>query len=59
MEELLAKINECKTMPALDNLRIECATFCQQNTEQALKIQQAFIKKKHQLKRIPLKDRQW
>ncbi len=49
------RIKECKTMPELDKLRLEIV----QDKENFTENQKAFIKKKNQLNKIPLKDRTW
>ena len=55
MENLAEKIKSCKTMPELDELRIEIV----KDKENFIVNQKAFISKKNKLKRIPLKDRTW
>ena len=58
--EILNKINSCKTVPELDNLRLEVTTEMTSNDGKNFKlIQNAFIKKLNKLKRIPLRDRNW
>lgn len=52
--ELKEKIESCKTMPQLDALRLE---IVQNGPNGFKKLQTAFIKKKNQLLRIPLRDR--
>ncbi len=60
MNELIKKIEACETMPQLDELRLDCVRIGKANgTEGFYKIQQAFIKKKNQLQRIPLFERSW
>jgi len=55
MNDLINKIKQCKTKPELDALRLEIAI----DMDNFLDNQQAFIKQKNKLKRIPLKDRTW
>jgi hypothetical protein len=58
--DIYEKIKNCKTMPELDDLRLEVCTCMSANRGVEFKqIQKAFIKKKNKLKRIPLKDRNW
>lgn len=59
MEQLISKIKKCKTMPELDALRMECVTTGKRGTETFQTIQKAFIKKKNQLKSLPLSERNW
>jgi hypothetical protein len=60
MEELLKKIRACKSMPELDDLRMDCVVaFSKGNKTEFLAIQGAFIKKKNKLQRVPLVDRNW
>lgn len=60
MEKLINKIENCKTMPELDSLRMECVRFGKENgTEGFLKIQKVFIKQKNKLQRVPLSERSW
>ena len=55
MNELISKIKQCKTMPELDELRLPIV----KDMDNFLENQQAFIKQKNKLKRIPLRDRNW
>lgn len=58
--EILNKIKVCDTMPKLDELRKDCVIAMKENNgENFTKIQNAFIKQKNKLSRIPLKDRTW
>ncbi|MBU5672679.1 hypothetical protein [Paenibacillus brevis] len=59
MKELLQKIQACTTMPQLDSLRLELVQAGKESEESFRTLQQAFIKKKNQLQRVPLKDRTW
>ena len=52
--ELIQRIKECKTMSELDVLRLEIITEGKSNVDTFQKLQREFIKKKNQLKRIPL-----
>jgi len=52
---MLDKIKNCKTMPELDALRLEIV----KDMEHFEANQKAFIKKLNQLKRVPLKERNW
>ena len=52
---MLNKIKNCKTMPELDALRLEIV----KDMEHFEANQKAFIKKLNQLKRVPLKERNW
>ena len=55
MKELLSKIQSCKTMPELDELRLVIV----RDKENFVENQMAFRKKLNQLKRVPSKDRTW
>jgi len=58
--ETLEKIKACDTMPKLDDLRKESVVaMLENNGVNFTKIQNAFIKQKNKLSRIPLKDRTW
>lgn len=46
-------------MPELDLLRIECVTLGKGDKETFQTIQKEFVKKKNQLNRIPLFERNW
>ncbi|WP_340398085.1 hypothetical protein NST50_15365 [Paenibacillus sp. FSL E2-0202] len=59
MEELLKRIKECNTMPELDAMRLELVKAGKAFPESFQTMQQAFIKKKNQLNRIPLSQRSW
>ena len=59
MENLIKKIEACETMPELDELRMDCVLVGKKGKDTFVTLQQAFIKKKNQLKRIPLRDRNW
>jgi hypothetical protein len=59
MNELIQKIQGCTTMPQLDALRLELVSVGKEDVQTFTTLQQAFIKKKNQLKRVPLKDRTW
>lgn len=59
MEQLINKIKNCKTLPKLDELRMECVTVGKGDKDTFLTIQKAFVKKKNQLKSIPLFERNW
>ncbi|MNW38922.1 hypothetical protein D3C74_160020 [compost metagenome] len=59
MHELLQKIQNCTTMPQLDSLRLELVQAGKESEESFRTLQQAFIKKKNQLQRVPLRDRTW
>lgn len=58
---IFEKLDAVKTMPELDALRPEVAELLSgANSKEAFeKIQQAFIKKRNKLLRIPLKERSW
>jgi hypothetical protein len=60
---ILKKINDCKTMPELDKLRLESVQEmrkAESEEEGSFKvIQNAFKKKKNQLLRVPWEDRDW
>ncbi len=59
MNDIIKKINECKTMPELDSLRLEVVSEMKKGKDHFNKVQTAFRKKKNKLKRIPLADRDW
>lgn len=59
MNELIKKIELCQKMSELDALRMECVTTGKSDAETFQTIQKAFIKKKNQLNRIPLFERNW
>lgn len=59
MNKLLEKIANCKTMPELDSMRMDLVIAGKQDPETFKTLQSAFIKKKNQLNRIPLRDRTW
>lgn len=55
---MIEKIKATKSMKELDELRLETVTAMMENPEvNFLAIQQAFIKQKNKLRRIPWKDR--
>lgn len=56
-QELIKRIEACHTMPELDALRMECVRSGKDDEAKFRAIQQAFIKKKNQLKRVPLSKR--
>lgn len=56
---LVEKIKSCKTMPELDRLRLEIVTKGKSDVETFKLLQREFIKKKNQLNRIPLFERDW
>jgi hypothetical protein len=58
-KELLIKIQKCKTMPELDDLRGSIVLAGYEDKEVFYTLQKAFIKQKNKLKRIPLMDRNW
>lgn len=51
------KIAEADTIPKLDDLRLEIIEVSSESVETAKELQEAFIKQKNKLRRIPLKDR--
>lgn len=56
-KNLIGRIEACKTMPELDSLRTECVNTGRDDEATFRTIQSAFIKKKNQLKRVPLSKR--
>ena len=58
---ILDKLLEVKTMPELDALRIETVEAMQADgtSETFESVQNAFIKAKNRLRRIPLSQRSW
>lgn len=60
-EEIIQKLRQVKTMPELDELRIETVkAMSSDGTKETFRsIQIEFIKAKNRLRRIPLKDRTW
>lgn len=59
MNDLLKRIQACKTMPQLDELRIVLVREGKESEETFRTLQKAFIKKKNQLQRVPLSERTW
>lgn len=59
--EIIQKIQNVKTLPELNALRLETVTAMKEGGDQGkfYHIQKEFIKAKNRLKRIPLKDRTW
>lgn len=58
--EILSKIKTCDTMPKLDELRKECViAMTDSKGENFHTIQNAFIKQKNKLERIPIMQRNW
>ena len=53
MSDIKQKIKECKTMKELDGLRMEIV----QDEINFIENQKLFIKKKNQLKRVPMSQR--
>jgi hypothetical protein len=53
--DLKVKIQQCKTMPELDELRLEIV----RDEDNFLENQAAFIKQQNKLRRIPLSERNW
>ena len=53
MSDIKQRIKECKTMKELDGLRMEIV----QDKSNFLENQKLFIKKKNQLKRVPMSQR--
>lgn len=60
------QVKKCKTIPELDDLRMQCLNVSKRqieadpnclNSRGQTPAQVAFIKQKNKLKRIPLKDR--
>ena len=60
-EEIIKKLKQAKTMPELDELRIETveAMSSDGTKETFYSIQKEFKKAKNRLKRIPLIERTW
>lgn len=59
MKELIQKIKECKTMPELDDMRLELVTAGSGDQETFKKLQDAFKSQKNKLNRVPLSERTW
>lgn len=59
MNKFIKRIEACKTMPELDSLRLELVQAGKENPDSFRTLQDAFVKKKNQLTRIPLRDRTW
>lgn len=61
MSEIIQKLRAVKTMPELDELRLETVKAMQSDgtRESFEQIQDEFRKAKNRLRRIPLKDRTW
>ncbi len=57
--DLIQQIKACNTMPELDDLRLDIVQNTKDNPELFKKVQREFIKKKNQLNRIPLFERNW
>ncbi len=62
------QVRKCKTMPELDELRLDCLNVSKKQIEAdpdclngrgQTPAQVAFIKQKQKLQRIPVKDRDW
>ncbi len=60
-QDLLKRLASVQTMPELDAMRVEVAeTMTSDGTRETFeRVQQAFIKAKDRLRRIPLRDRTW
>lgn len=59
MQQLIAKIKNCESIPQLDTMRLELVKAGKENPDSFGRLQSEFIKKKNQLERIPLRDRTW
>lgn len=59
MEQFLKRIKACSTMPELDAMRLELVKAGKEQPDNFRTLQEAFIKKKNQLNRIPLSQRSW
>jgi hypothetical protein len=59
MNELIKLIKNCKTMPELDNFRLDIVTIGAGRPGVFQELQKEFKKKKNQLERIPSIDRNW
>lgn len=58
--ELIRKLKEVKTKPALDALRMDCVEFTKPGKQQDFAdVQAAFRKAANRVRRVPLKDRTW
>jgi len=58
--EIEEKIKSCKSIPELDNLRIDVVKAMQNDGgNKFYSIQKVFIKQKNKLLRIPLSKRTW
>lgn len=56
---LLDKIKAADTMPKLDDMRLELVQAGKQSPDDFRTLQDAFIKQKNKLQRVPLRDRAW
>lgn len=60
-EQMLKRLKIVQAMPELNSMRVEVVEAMQSDgtSETFYKVQQAFIKAKNRLERIPLRDRTW
>lgn len=62
-EDIFARLAATKTMPELDAMRLETVAAMKEAEKVEpggfQRVQNAFIKAKNRLQRIPLKDRTW
>jgi len=61
MREIIQKLKKVKTIPELDELRLETVKCMRLGGSKEIfyLIQKEFIKAKNRLRRIPLKNRNW